>query len=200
MTPRDRVLAVIDRCAEKGEFGRTSLQKVTYLVAVKLGVSLGHRAHFFGPYSATIEANTNALALSGLIQESVEILGINAQGWPVRRYTYHVTKDGKGVIAEIEEDFPEELARVDAVINDIEKVVGSLDQKVLSAAAKVLFIAREEDRSIQLDEISRLALEHGWTLSAFQVERVADVLHDLGLAKIAGSVPSIPREPTKQRR
>lgn len=197
MTPRDRVLVVVDRCAEKGEFGRTSLQKVAYLVAVKLGVDLGHRAHFFGPYSAAVEANTNALALSGLIQESVEILGINAQGWPVRRYTYRVTKDGKDAIAEIEEEFPEELARVNAVIDDIEKVIGSLDQKVLSAAAKVLFIAREEDRAIQLDEIGRLALEHGWTLSAFQVERVADVLHDLGLAKVTGTVPSIPRRPTK---
>lgn len=186
MTPRDLVLAVIDRCADEGEFGRTSLQKITYFVAVTLGVDLGHRAHFFGPYSAAVEADTSALALSGLIEESVQVLGVNAQGWPVRRYTYHVTDDGKEAVAEITAQAQEQLAAVSGLINDIEKVVGSLDQKVLSAAAKVLYIAREENRAVQFDEIGRLALEHGWTLSTYQVQRVANMLQDLRLTKVKG--------------
>jgi uncharacterized protein YwgA len=184
MTPRDLVLVVIDRCATKGEFGRTSLQKVTYLLSIVLGRDLGYRAHFFGPYSAVVEADTTALVLSGLIEESMQVLGSNAQGWPVRRYTYQVTEEGREALAEVADESKEEVSTVGSWIDQFEGVVGSLDQKVLSAAAKVLYIAREENRAVQIDEIGRLALEHGWTLSTDQVERVAIMLRDLGFARV----------------
>jgi uncharacterized protein YwgA len=184
MTPRDLVLAVIERCARKGEFGRTSLQKVTYFLAVILGIDLGHRAYFFGPYSSEVETDTEALAISGLIQESVDILGTNTKGWPVRRYTYTITEDGREAIKELHSESPKDMARILEVVDNIEKVVGSLDQKVLSAAAKVLYIAREEKRAVKVDEIGLLALEHRWTLSTYQIERVALMLRDLGLAKV----------------
>lgn len=184
MTPRDLVLAVIDRCAGKGEFGCTSLQKVIYLIAVKLRLDLGHTAYFFGPFSPTVEAHTNALALSGLIEESVRILGTNAEGWPVRQYTYHTTEEGKDAVKEIAADEPGALDQINELIDQIEEAVGSLDQKVLSAAAKVLYIAREEERPVQFDEIGKLALEHGWKLALPQVDRVAQMLDRLELARV----------------
>src|SRR5215204_269650 len=112
MRPRDLVLAVIVQCADRGEFGRTSLQKVSYLAGLRLGIDLGHRAHFFGPYSAAVEADTDALAMSGLVAESVQVLGVNSQGWPVRQYSYRITDDGRRAYDEIAAESPDEVGRL----------------------------------------------------------------------------------------
>jgi hypothetical protein len=98
-----------------------------------------------------VEADTTALVLAGPIEESMQVLGSNAQGWPVRRYTYQVTEEGRKALAEVAEESREDVSTVTSWIDQIENFVGSLDQKVLSAAAKVLYIAREENRAVQID-------------------------------------------------
>jgi len=186
MRPRDMVLAIIVQCAERPEFGRTSLQKLGGVAGLRLSVDLGHRAHFFGPYSSAVEADTDALAMSGLVEESVQVLGVNAQGRPIRSYSYKVTDDGQQEYEQIAAESPQEVQQLTTLLAQIEKVIGSFDQQVLSAAAKVLYIAREQDRPVDFDEIGGLALEHGWKVNKYQVQRVAAVLVQLGFAKVTG--------------
>ena len=94
MQPRDLVLAVIGLCSSRAEFGRTSLQKVAYLVSLVFGVDLGHSAYYYGPYSSTVDADAEALVMGGLVSETVEPLGFNGRGFPVNKFHYSVTSAG----------------------------------------------------------------------------------------------------------
>jgi uncharacterized protein YwgA len=187
MKQRDLVLTIIGECGDRPEFGRTSLQKVCYLAATSLGLDLGHRAYFYGPFSTAVEENTEALVLAGLVTENAESLGfVNPTGWPASRYHYTLTGQGRSRLAQLEKAYPNETTKLREVIAKIVSVVGSLDQHVLSTASKTLYIAREKNRPLRLEEIGKLAREFHWSLSSAQVGRVGRVLEQLGLVQVTG--------------
>jgi uncharacterized protein YwgA len=188
MKQRDLVLTIIGACADRPEFGRTSLQKVCYLAAASLGLDLGHRAYFYGPFSTAVEENTEALVLAGLVNENAEPLGfVSPSGWPASRYHYGLTGQGRDRLVQLEKAYPDEIVKLRAVIAKIVSVVGSLDQQVLSTASKTLYIAREKQRPLRLEEIGDLAREFHWSLSPAQVGRVGRVLEQLGLVQVTGA-------------
>jgi uncharacterized protein YwgA len=188
MKQRDLVLTIVGECADRPEFGRTSLQKVCYLVAATLGLDLGHRAYYYGPFSTAVEENTEALVLAGLLTENAESLGfLNPSGWPASRYHYGLTDQGRKRLGQLEEAYPEEIAKLREVIAKLVSIVGSLDQQVLSTASKTLYIAREKNRPLRPQEIGQLAREFHWSLDRAQVGRVSRALEQLGLVQVTGA-------------
>lgn len=188
ITPRDVVLSLIGYGTERQkEFGRTSLQKVAYFASIKTGIDLGHRAFYYGPYSSRVEEETDALVLSDLVTQSVTDLGfVNKKGFPGVRYSYALTEAGRERLTALEERDPELSNGLRQIVVNLKDTVGSLDQGLLSLAAKTYFITAEQDTALSVEQIQDLAKDKGWTLSKTQVEKVARYLQDLGLVNVTG--------------
>jgi uncharacterized protein YwgA len=184
MQPRDLVLAVIDECGERREFGRTSLQKVTYLASLVFDVDLGHDAYYYGPYSAEVESDAEALVLAGLVAETVHTFGTNSRGFPVNRRHYATTDAGRERVARVAMSYPEQMEKLRGFIKKIVDVVGSLDQQTLSTAAKTLYLARAQDKPVSPEEVKSLAKELGWKLSTSRINQVAQMLSQLNLVRV----------------
>lgn len=182
---RDIVLYVLDRCGERPEFGRTSLQKVVYFVGRKLDRDLGHHAHYYGPYASLIEHDTAALVLSKLVEERVQELGFwNSGGFPARRYEYHVTPLGRERVQEVKSRHPQEVSAIAEVVDGLLEEAGRLDQKVLSAAAKVDYIAMEEGRPVSVQDVRYAARDLGWSVTEEQVGEVFRLLSKLHFVQL----------------
>ena len=184
MQPRDLMLAIIGQCSSRAEFGRTSLQKVAYLISLSFNIDLGHRAYYYGPYSTIVEADAEALVMGGLVSETVEPLGINNRGLPVKKYSYSVTSAGRDRLSRIKSAYPDQMLDLEGLIDRIVSVVGSLDQATLSAAAKTLYIAREQDKAVSLDEVEVLASDFGWKLPKATINRVVRMLSELHFLRV----------------
>ena len=184
MQARDLVLAVIDAASGRPDFGRTSLQKTTFFAAIALGVDLGHSAYYYGPYSAAVEQDTEALVMATLVEEDSSTIGVNNRGFPITRYQYKVSSDGKQRVQQLKGKYPTEVGVVDELVKQLVAVIGSLDQTTLAAAAKTYYIAREQGSPVTPDTVADLAKDYGWTLRADRVADAANVLNSLNLVEV----------------
>lgn len=182
--PRDIVLSVIGKCSPHKEFGRTSLQKVTYLASLVLQINLGHHAYYYGPYSGSVESDAEALVLGGFITETVELSGFSQRGFPIKKYKYSMTEAGERRLERVSEVYPEQFQVLEDFVERIDAVVGSLEQRTLSAVAKTLYIAKEQDKPVSTEEVKTLALDLGWNLTVSKIEQVTQILSDLNLVQV----------------
>jgi uncharacterized protein YwgA len=188
MKARDIVLHVIWRCEGRPEFGRTSLQKVMYFIGRRLNVDLGHRAYFYGPFASTIERETETLVLSKLVEEHVSPLGfIGPGGFPAKRFSYTLTSAGHDRVREVEKKHPDHIRIIDEVLDGLLHEAKGLDQRVLSAAAKVDYIAKQEGRSVSVDDVIAAAKDLGWSIRRTQAQFVVGLLGNLGFVKVVGA-------------
>lgn len=184
MQPRDIVLAVIGQCSPHKEFGRTSLQKVTYLAALVLQLDLGHQAYYYGPYSESVESDAEALVLGGFVTETVELSGFNQRGYPIKKYKYAMTEAGEQRVERVSQVHPEQFQALENFVKRIDSVVGSLEQRTLSAVAKTLYIAKDQNKPVSTEEVKTLARELGWNLTVSKIEQVTRILSDLDLVRV----------------
>jgi uncharacterized protein YwgA len=187
MQSRDLVLAVIGLCSSRPEFGRTSLQKVTYFGSQVLEVDLGHSAYYYGPYSPSVEADAEALVLGGLVSETVEQLGFFSHGYAANQFHYSVTDVGQDRLVRLKAAYPEQMTKLEEFVNSVISVAGSLEQATLSAAAKTLYIAREQGKPVSLEEVKLLASDFGWKLSKTKINQVVQILSQLRLVRVVDS-------------
>lgn len=165
MRTRDLLLTLIDACTDKDPegFGRTSLQKMAYFAAHRLGVDLGHRAYHYGPYSDLVDDEVGMLALGCLIDEKFTVLGRGSRG-AVRQYQYSLKDEGRSRLKLVTDAYPNETAKVHDLVDKVLEVAGTLEQGLLSQAAKTYFVAEATGDRVGYDELSQVATEHGWTL------------------------------------
>jgi uncharacterized protein YwgA len=181
MNARDLILVLIALVGNRSEFGRTSLQKLTYFAGLTLVVDLGHHAYYYGPFSERVEHEVQMLALSGLIQETVRNLGfVNQAGFAIRHFSYNLTPDGISRTDAIRSRHPHELHKVEELVSFLEKEFSGLDQASLSTAAKVTYLLRQEGKSLSTDEVTTLASAQGWSISPTAVARVKQVASIFG--------------------
>jgi uncharacterized protein YwgA len=183
MQPRDLVLTVIASAGGRSDLGRTSLQKATFFTGVALGRDLGHSAYYYGPYSSLVEAETEALVASGLVEEDSRTFGVNRRGFPVTQYQYKVSEAGAERVERLRGKYSFEVDQIENLMRKLLTVVGSLDQATLSAAAKTFYIAREQGREVTPEDIAGFARDYAWELSADRVSDVAAMLRDLQFVK-----------------
>ena len=156
---RDLVLMTIALCAEKPEFGRTSLQKLVYFISQYSESNFGYKAHFYGPFSEGVEEDVEALVLAGLVDEAVRKFGING-----RHYEYRITNEGRERVSGLEGAYPSDCNRIGEMVKKIEESVGSLNQSVLSTAAKTHYIAANEGKAIRIADVPNIGRQFGWEM------------------------------------
>jgi len=185
MKSRDIVLFLTSLGQGRPEFGRTSLQKAAYFSSLVLGRDLGHRAHYYGPFSSTVEREMEALVLSSLVEEKVQLLGFaNQIGFAAKQYEYKLTPSGEERVRELTGLYPKDADLLSGLVQSLVEHAGKLDQRVLSAAAKVHYIARQEGRPVSVPDVPVSARQLGWDLTDEQVEQVVHLLDKLSFIKV----------------
>lgn len=180
LTTRDTVLLISH--AVGGEVGgRTLMQKLAYFSGLELGVELGHRPHYYGPYSSKIEdALTNAV-LAGELHETVERIPDWSGGPDMLKYTYNLQKNGLERAERVITEHPQEWDRIRSAVTKIKEVLPDLNQKTLSSAAKTYLIVDETEGGVSEDEIPALARRLGWKLTRTEVTKTVEILQKLNL-------------------
>jgi uncharacterized protein YwgA len=179
LTTRDTILLIAHAADNKVE-GRTVMQKLAYFTSLGLGSGLGHRAHFYGPYSAKVEDAVANAVIAGELRETVERMPDWRGGPDVLKYTYEITPEGSSRVDHLIENNSDEWDRVRDSVAAVRKVLPELDQKTLSAAAKTYLIISESE-GVTESAIPELAKELGWQIDAGQVHSMVDLLERLGL-------------------
>ena len=151
LTVREAVLMVIDAAGGAVE-GRTAVQKLCYFAGLSLGVDLGHCAHYYGPYSREVEAALENETFAGDLDESMRTFHSTWSAREGRHYTYELTDQGRGVVAEIRAAKPA-AARVAPVVESLGALVPGFRQYPLSLAAKVDLILRQQGGTMMAEQI-----------------------------------------------
>ena len=180
LTTRDTILLITHAAGDRVA-GRTAMQKLAYFTALGLNIALGHRPHFYGPYSSKVEDAVCNAVIAGELRETVERMPHWRGGPDVLKYTYELTELGKARVDGLIEHNSEGWDRVRDAVRAVRAVLPTLDQKTLSSAAKTYLIISESEEGVDEREIPALAHRLGWELSADQVRDTVAVLETLNL-------------------
>lgn len=184
MIPRHLFLIMLDH-AGGTIAGKTLTQKRAYFVGILLGTDIGFSPHYYGPFSAELDASVGSCKALGFAREDVSNLGmVDAHGFEVRRFTYSLTEDGRKVVANLEAKEGSEVDEVRAALDRIRQA-GDDDYFRLSIAAKALCIIREKEGRPRPNDVVDAASEFGWVLSSQQVDDACAFLRKLGLLSLA---------------
>jgi uncharacterized protein YwgA len=181
MRPTDFLLSLID--ASGGAIaGRTLLQKRAFFVTQLLGEDFGLKfdAHYYGPYSATVEGTATQLKNLGFLQESNTGFGILSDGFEVRRYDYALTSDGKVLVEKLRNT--REYERINEATRRM-LTAGDPNYMELSIAAKAYFLLKKKEGSgMSVAELIKQAEKYSWNISPESVQRGIAFLKSIGLA------------------
>lgn len=180
LTTRDTIL-LITHAAGDQVGGRTVMQKLAYFTSLGLNTRMGHRPHFFGPYSSRVEDAVANAVIAGELHETVERLPDWRGGPDVLKYTYDLAPDGKARVDNLIEHNSAEWDQVRDAVQAVRAVLPEMDQKTLSAAAKTYLIISESDEGVDESEIPNLAKRLGWDLDVDQVRNTVTLLERLEL-------------------
>ncbi len=181
MKPTDFVLCLIDAAGGKMQ-GRTLLQKRAFFVTELIGNDFGLKfdAHYYGPFSATVEGTTTQLKNLGFLQESATGFGTLKDGFEVRRYNYSLTSDGERLLERLR-NAPEYKAISDATNRVL--AAGDPNYVELSIAAKAYFLLkRKEGGRMTAAELIKQAEKYNWSISPESVNKAVRFLSSVGLA------------------
>ena len=180
LTTRDMIL-LITHAAGDQVGGRTVMQKLAYFTALGLNTRLGHRPHFFGPFSSKVEDAVGNAVIAGELSETTDRFPDWRGGPDVLKYTYQLTQSGKERVDRLIEDSSNEWDHVRDSVHGIQHVLPGLDQKTLSAAAKTYLIISASEAGVDEGEVPNLARRLGWELNADQVSNTVKLLEQLDL-------------------
>jgi DNA-binding PadR family transcriptional regulator len=174
------LLSLIEACGGS-VYGRTLLQKKSYFVSLlsRIPIDLGYQAHFYGPYSATVDGTLTQLKNLGFVEESSTGFGIVSGGFEMRRYDYRITEDGRKVLEPVLQS-PKYSAIKGAVqaIRD----AGEPDYMKLSIAAKAYYILQKQGKRMSANELLVQAKEFNWSISEQSLVSAVEFLKRVGLA------------------
>lgn len=181
MKPTDFLLCLIDASGGKVQ-GRTLLQKRAFFVTELIGDDFGLRfnAHYYGPYSATVEGTTTQLKNLGFLQESSTGFGTVKDGFEVRRYNYSLTSDGEQLLEGLRNS-----SEYKSIKSATERVLAAGDANYveLSIAAKAYFLLKhKEGGRMTVPELIQQAEKYNWSISPESVSKAVRFLSSVGLA------------------
>jgi hypothetical protein len=164
--------------------GRTTLQKLGYFSKVFLVIHPEYRAHYYGPYSATVAETLDDLVAMGFLDKNLETRQNThyavSPDW--KRYSYTITPDGKKYLNSLRKhnDLASEEDKLKNIIGICRDEAG-LDPYILSWAAKVHFILSESCRAMTIEEVQKSAATLNWELGGKQIEKGIALLEKLKL-------------------
>ncbi len=184
MNVRDFLLLVLH--ALGGEVrGKTKLQKQVYFAGqlASVDVRLGYKAHYYGPYSPTVEDALDELWSIGLIDKHVNRTGQRGdRGYEKVRYDFALTDAGRRAVEQVRRACPEEAKAVSAA-GERMQLAGDPHYMELAAAAKTHFILQRSDHPLAEAEISETAGNLDWQLGSQEIGKAAQFLLRLDLAR-----------------
>lgn len=161
--------------------GRTMLQKKGFFVLVltRLPVHLAYQAHYYGPYSATLDGTLTQLKNLGFIEEATTGFGVVSGGFEMRRYDYCLTNDGRAILEPLTP-----TAEYKAIAEAIKKIqeAGDPDYIELSVAAKAFYILRRKGKGMSVSDLQREAEKFNWSIPEQSLHRSIQFLQGVGLA------------------
>jgi uncharacterized protein YwgA len=93
MTIKDAITETIYRSPDQKVFGRATLQKKLYFVAVAAREDFGHVPQFYGPFSSRVADELDALVHAGFVLEDQETpLEVESRFGERRRYCYRLSQ------------------------------------------------------------------------------------------------------------
>jgi len=180
--PYEMVLLLLD--ASGGSIhGKTLLQKRGYFVATQLGWDLGYRAHYYGPYSPSLEEGLMKANSLQFLNEETRDLGVDNIGFEVRRYDYRLNEDGKIIVEELKEEYPEQSSKIENAVRRMEEAGDTGDYVSLSIAAKTHHVLINSSKPLTSDEIRAKASEFGWNINETQIEDAVSFLKKMDLVE-----------------
>jgi len=181
MKPTDFLLCLID--ASGGNIhGRTLLQKKAFFVTELIGVDFGLKfdAHYYGPFSSTVEGTAAQLKNLGFLQETSTGFGTLSDGFEVKRYDYALTEDGKFLVNRLRET-PEYKKIIDSTQRML--AAGDPNYMELSIAAKAYFLLKKkEGAGMSVNELIKEAEKYNWNISPQSIKRAVGFLKAIDLA------------------
>jgi uncharacterized protein YwgA len=180
LTVRETVLTVIASVGGTAH-GRTVIQKLSYFGGLALDQDLGHRAHYYGPYSRDIDVALENEAFAGDLDETMRTF-VNLSGREGRAYIYALTDQGRTAVADIVNAKPEAFRRVESIVHHLGELVPDYQQHPLSLAAKVDLIL-EQQGAMNADEIPVVAKQLGWQVDDEEVDAAVKIL--VGVGRVA---------------
>jgi uncharacterized protein YwgA len=183
MNEIDFVLALID--ASGGTIhGRTLLQKRAFFTAVLSGIDpgLGFDAHYYGPYSSTVDNVISQLKNLNFVEERNTAFGVISGGFEMKRYDYSLTADGKKVLERLRSS-----AEYRTISESVQKIkeAGDPDYVTLSIAAKIFFILNRRNKAMSTAEIQKEGAKLNWDIQPPVLTHAVTFLQKLELAKDA---------------
>jgi uncharacterized protein YwgA len=183
MKATDFLLCVID--ASGGIVnGRTLLQKRAFFLSELTGIDAELRfdAHYYGPYSSTVEGTTTQLKILGFIQEASTGFGVVSGGFEIKRYDYSLTDDGRRLVGRLRN-----TQEYKAIESGMQRMIEAGDPNYieLSIAAKAYFLLKKKGDEMSTSELQREAEKYSWSISPQSIDRAVHFLESLGLAKEA---------------
>ncbi|MFH1195346.1 MAG: hypothetical protein V1720_06515 [bacterium] len=165
MTPENFILVLLEIAG--GEIqGKTLIQKQAYFISEFLGIYLGYKAHFYGPYSQKIEDALNYNTYLNLIDEYCTVWGADPYGFERKKYEYKLNAAGREIVDGIKE---KERDLYNSVKEIFEKLINSGvndDYIAISIAAKVHYIlTNSNDDDFTNEKIIAIARSFGWNIS-----------------------------------
>jgi uncharacterized protein YwgA len=166
--------------ASGGVRGRTLLQKRGYFVSLLTGLAadLGYQAHYYGPYSATLDGTLTQLKNLGFVEEGTTGFGVVSGGFEMRRYDYSLTEDGEKVLQPFSKS--KEYQAIEAAVRKIQ-AAGDPDYVELSIAAKAFFILKKQKKGMTAAELMKEAKKFNWNIPERSLGRAVAFLSTLGL-------------------
>lgn len=185
MRARELFLLMLDH-AEGRISGKTLVQKRAYFLNLLLDLGLSYSPHYYGPYSAELDAAIGQCKALGFVDEHVTSYGYVSNGFEIKRYDYVLTQDGQIVVDAIKRREPTLCKRIRSCLDEIGQA-GQLDYVKLSVAAKTVHILLTNRGTLSKHQIAEQAKEFGWDISERDVEEVMGFLKKLN---VVAAVPA----------
>jgi uncharacterized protein YwgA len=181
MNPVQFLISLID--ANGGEVqGRTLLQKRAYFVSLltNIEVNLGFDAHYYGPYSATVDGTVTEMKNLGLVEEASTGFGVVSGGFEMRRYDYRLTEDGKLLVER--KRASDDYRKIKDALDRI-SAAGNPNYVELSIAAKAFFILRKNNTPMTTTQLVEAAKKFNWEINEASSQKAVQFLRNLNLAQ-----------------
>lgn len=128
--------------------------------------------HYYGPYSRKVAETLESLVGLGFVREEIEIFSEGVG------YKYSLTDDGKSLVTKLREKIPlDKLAELENIVNACKDV----HLLLLSLAAKVHFILKENKVPMTLTQVCEYAKGLNWQITDDQINIACRLLEQLGL-------------------
>jgi uncharacterized protein YwgA len=182
MTATDFLVCVLDGSGGTIE-GRTLLQKRAFFVSILSGIALdlNYHAHYYGPYSATIDNAVAQFKALGFVEEVSHGFGLKSKGFEVRRFDYRLTKDGRRIAHLTRQQQPHHYTRIKKALSVI-KEAGDPNYVELSIAAKAYFVLARKHKAMSRTEILKEAETLDWNIKPQSLASAVKFLEKVRLA------------------